>query len=124
MCSPHAPPNQSKNVYVIAGQAQWDVAAKRPKAIWMTHTKSTLLLSLLFLFTHTNARLPVLLETFACEQICNTKPLHPVTPDKMRLIKQNIIEKDGSGTATLLPEEPEDMVSQSVSRRCSANNGR
>lgn len=34
---------------------------------------------------------------------------------KMRLIKQNIIEKDGSGTATLLPEEPEDMVSQSVS---------
>jgi hypothetical protein len=33
----------------------------------------------------------------------------------MRLIKQNIIEKDGSGTATLLPEEPEDMVSQSVS---------
>jgi hypothetical protein len=32
----------------------------------------------------------------------------------MRLIKQNIIEKDGSGTATLLPEEPEDMVSQSV----------
>jgi len=29
----------------------------------------------------------------------------------MRLIKQNIIEKDGSGTATLLPEEPEDMVS-------------
>lgn len=42
----------------------------------------------------------------------------------MRLIKQNIIEKDGSGTATLLPEEPEDMVSQSVSRRCSANDGR
>jgi hypothetical protein len=34
----------------------------------------------------------------------------------MRLIKQNIIEKDGSGTATLLPEEPEDMVSQSVSK--------
>lgn len=34
---------------------------------------------------------------------------------KMRLIKQNIIEKDGSGSATLLPEEPEDMVSQSVS---------
>ncbi|KAI5356657.1 putative 50S ribosomal protein L30e [Septoria linicola] len=27
----------------------------------------------------------------------------------MRLIKQNIIQKDGSGTATLLPEEPEDM---------------
>jgi hypothetical protein len=44
--------------------------------------------------------------------------------DNMRLIKQNIIEKDGSGTATLLPEEPEDMVSQSVSRRCSANDGR
>lgn len=42
----------------------------------------------------------------------------------MRLIKQNIIEKDGSGTATLLPEEPEDMVSQSVFRRCSANDGR
>lgn len=33
----------------------------------------------------------------------------------MRLIKQNIVEKDGSGSATLLPEEPEDMVSQSVS---------
>jgi protein pelota len=29
----------------------------------------------------------------------------------MRLIKQNITVKDGSGTATLLPEEPEDMVS-------------
>lgn len=29
----------------------------------------------------------------------------------MRLIKQNIERKDGSGTATLLPEEPEDMVS-------------
>jgi protein pelota len=28
----------------------------------------------------------------------------------MRLIKQNI-EKDGSGTITLFPEEPEDMVS-------------
>lgn len=28
----------------------------------------------------------------------------------MRLIKQNIERKDGSGTATLLPEEPEDMV--------------
>ncbi|KAK5165749.1 Translation factor pelota [Saxophila tyrrhenica] len=27
----------------------------------------------------------------------------------MRLIKQNIEQKDGSGTATLLPEEPEDM---------------
>ncbi|KAK3052971.1 Translation factor pelota [Extremus antarcticus] len=27
----------------------------------------------------------------------------------MRLIKQNIEHKDGSGTATLLPEEPEDM---------------
>lgn len=32
----------------------------------------------------------------------------------MRLIKQNIERKDGSGTATLLPEEPEDMVSESV----------
>jgi len=31
----------------------------------------------------------------------------------MRLIKQNIEHKDGSGTATLLPEEPEDMVSMS-----------
>lgn len=28
----------------------------------------------------------------------------------MRLIKQNIDAKDGSGSATLLPEEPEDMV--------------
>lgn len=28
----------------------------------------------------------------------------------MKLIKQNIIEKDGSGTITLFPEEPEDMV--------------
>ena len=27
----------------------------------------------------------------------------------MRLIKQNIEKKDGSGSATLLPEEPEDM---------------
>lgn len=27
----------------------------------------------------------------------------------MRLIKQNI-ERDGSGTITLFPEEPEDMV--------------
>jgi len=27
----------------------------------------------------------------------------------MRLIKQNIIERDGSGTITLFPEEPEDM---------------
>lgn len=27
----------------------------------------------------------------------------------MRLIKENI-ERDGSGTITLLPEEPEDMV--------------
>jgi len=32
----------------------------------------------------------------------------------MRLIKQNIERKDGSGTATLLPEEPEDMVSMFV----------
>ena len=30
----------------------------------------------------------------------------------MRLIKQNIEKKDGSGTATLLPEEPEDMVTR------------
>jgi hypothetical protein len=29
---------------------------------------------------------------------------------KMKLIKQNIERKDGSGSATLLPEEPEDMV--------------
>lgn len=36
----------------------------------------------------------------------------------MRLIKQNIVEKDGSGSATLLPEEPEDMVSKSVSYKC------
>jgi hypothetical protein len=42
----------------------------------------------------------------------------------MRLIKQNIIEKDGSGTATLLPEEPEDMVSQSVSGGCHAQDRR
>ena len=28
----------------------------------------------------------------------------------MRLIKQSIERKDGSGSATLLPEEPEDMV--------------
>ena len=33
----------------------------------------------------------------------------------MRLIKQSIEKKDGSGSATLLPEEPEDMVSLSVS---------
>jgi protein pelota len=32
----------------------------------------------------------------------------------MRLIKQSIEQKDGSGSATLLPEEPEDMVSKSV----------
>ena len=32
----------------------------------------------------------------------------------MRLIKQNIERKDGSGSATLLPEEPEDMVSKFV----------
>lgn len=31
----------------------------------------------------------------------------------MRLIKQNI-ERDGSGTITLFPEEPEDMVSSPV----------
>ena len=30
---------------------------------------------------------------------------------KMRLIKQEIERKDGSGKAVLLPEEPEDMVS-------------
>lgn len=29
----------------------------------------------------------------------------------MRLVKQAIVQKDGSGTATLYPEEPEDMVS-------------
>jgi protein pelota len=28
----------------------------------------------------------------------------------MRLIKQSIEIKDGAGSATLLPEEPEDMV--------------
>lgn len=50
MCSPRASLDESKNVYVIAGQTRWDVAAKRPKAIWMTHTKSTLLLLLLLLF--------------------------------------------------------------------------
>jgi protein pelota len=33
----------------------------------------------------------------------------------MRLIKQNIERKTGAGSATLLPEEPEDMVSKSVS---------
>jgi protein pelota len=32
----------------------------------------------------------------------------------MRLIKQNIVQKDGSGSATLLPEEPEDMVNTLV----------
>lgn len=34
---------------------------------------------------------------------------------KMRLIKQNIERKTGAGSATLLPEEPEDMVSEFVS---------
>ena len=34
----------------------------------------------------------------------------------MRLIKQNIEIKDGAGSATLLPEEPEDMV-----RLCCSN---
>ena len=34
---------------------------------------------------------------------------------KMKLIKQNIERKDGSGSATLLPEEPEDMVRPSYS---------
>lgn len=33
----------------------------------------------------------------------------------MKLIKQSIEKKDGSGSATLLPEEPEDMVSELVS---------
>jgi protein pelota len=33
----------------------------------------------------------------------------------MRLIKQNIERKTGAGSATLLPEEPEDMVSEFVS---------
>lgn len=33
----------------------------------------------------------------------------------MKLIKQSIEKKDGSGSATLLPEEPEDMVSEFVS---------
>ena len=59
MCSPRASPNESKNVYVIAGQARWDVAAKRPKAIWMTHTKSILLLLLLLLFAaHEHISIP------------------------------------------------------------------
>lgn len=44
--------------------------------------------------------------------------------EAMRLIKQNIIEKDGSGTATLLPEEPEDMVSPSVSSKGDATGRR
>lgn len=35
----------------------------------------------------------------------------------MKLIRQNIVQKDGSGTATLLPEEPEDMVGLFVSCR-------
>jgi hypothetical protein len=29
----------------------------------------------------------------------------------MKLVKQHIEQKDGSGSATLMPEEPEDMVS-------------
>lgn len=33
----------------------------------------------------------------------------------MKLVKHQIVEKDGSGFATLLPEEPEDMVRYSVS---------
>ena len=33
----------------------------------------------------------------------------------MKLIKSNIERKTGAGSATLLPEEPEDMVSESVS---------
>lgn len=124
MCSPRASLNESKNVYVIAGQTRWDVAAKRPKAIWMTHTKSTLLLLLLLLFTaheHTS----ICLTGGIClrANLIHKTTSSSVAPDKMRLIKQNIIEKDGSGTATLLPEEPEDMVSQFVSRRCSANDG-
>jgi hypothetical protein len=32
----------------------------------------------------------------------------------MKLIKQNIERRDGSGSATLLPEEPEDMVFKPV----------
>lgn len=34
---------------------------------------------------------------------------------KMRLVKQNIDKKTMAGSATLTPEEPEDMVSKSVS---------
>ena len=34
----------------------------------------------------------------------------------MRLIKQSIERKTGTGSATLLPEEPEDMVSDSLSQ--------
>ena len=40
---------------------------------------------------------------------------NPDINDKMRLIKQNIEKKDGSGTATLLPEESEDMVRPPIS---------
>jgi hypothetical protein len=29
----------------------------------------------------------------------------------MKLVRQQIEQKDGSGSATLMPEEPEDMVS-------------
>lgn len=38
---------QSRNGYVIAGQAhpRWDAEAKRPEGIWMTHTKSTTIIT-------------------------------------------------------------------------------
>lgn len=38
-----------------------------------------------------------------------TTPLTTTRGGEMRLIKQNV-EKDGSGSITLFPEEPEDMV--------------
>lgn len=46
-----------------------------------------------------------------------SRPSRSVSVIDMRLIKQNIERKDGSGSATLLPEEPEDMVSESVSTK-------
>ena len=114
--------NKSKNVYVIAGQARWDVAAKRPKAIWMTHTKTTFTILAIVRCTRAHTYSSYWRHLLASELKTQNHHFQRYY-DNMRLIKQNIIEKDGSGTATLLPEEPEDMVSQSVSRRCSANDG-
>lgn len=42
------------------------------------------------------------------------RSIHSRAVHTMRLIKQDIIERDGSGTITLFPEEPEDMVSFGV----------